>query len=127
MMGPTSGIEKSVKCTSAISTAYTIAKPGSDDDTIDVAAGSTDALIGMIQHTTTSAGDEVRLMLSGISRIKLGGTVAFGDWATSDANGKGVKAAPGSGVNASVIGIFLASGVAGDIVPLLIAPGRIQG
>lgn len=127
MMGQTRGIEKEAECTAAIGTAFTLAKFGADDDTLSLATASTDGLVGVFQHTTENAGDRVRVMLSGISRIKLGGTVVRGGPATSDAAGKGVAAAPAAGVNASVIGRFLASGVSGDIVPLLIVPGQIQG
>jgi len=127
MIGQTSGIEKEVKCAAAIATAYTIAKFGSDDDTLAAATASTEELIGVFQHTTAAAGDRVRVMLTGISRVKLGGTVTRGGWITSDANAKGVAAAPGAGVNAAVIGKALASGVDGDIIPVLLAPGRIQG
>ena len=81
----------------------------------------------MFQHTTAAAGDTVRVMLSGITRVMLGGTVARGDWITTDAAAKGVKAAPGAGVNAAVIGKAMASGVDGDIISVLLAPGRIQG
>ncbi len=127
MMGATSGLEKSVKCTAAIATAYLIAKFGADDDTLSQATASTEELVGVFQHTTTTAGDEVRVMLDGISRVVLGGTVARGNYLTSDANGKAVAAAPGPGVNAYVIGQALASGVAGDIIPLRIEICRIQG
>jgi hypothetical protein len=127
MMGATSGMEKSVKCTAAIGTAFTIAKFGADDDTLSAATASTEDLVGVFQHTTSAANEEVRVMLSGISRVVLGGTVTRGGWITSDANAKGVAAAPGAGTNASVIGRALASGVAGDIIPVLLAPGRIQG
>ena len=91
------------------------------------ASASTDELVGVFQHTTSAADEAVRVMLSGITRVKLGGTVVRGGWATSDADAKAVAAAPAAGVNASVIGRFMASGVDGDIVPLLLAPGRIQG
>jgi len=127
MMGATSGLEKSVKCTAALATAYLIAKFGADDDTLAQATASTEELVGVFQHTTTTAGDEVRVMLDGISRIVLGGTVARGNYLTSDANGKAVAAAPGAGVNAYVIGQALASGVAGDIIPVQIEKTRIQG
>ncbi|HDH51226.1 MAG TPA: DUF2190 domain-containing protein [Nitrospirae bacterium] len=126
-MGATAGLEKSTKCTAAIATAFTIAKFGADDDTSSVATALTEELIGVFQHTTPNAGDEVRLMLSGISNLKLGGTVARGGWITSDANAKGVAAAPAAGVNAAVIGKALMSGVDGDIIPVMLAPGRIQG
>jgi hypothetical protein len=126
-MGETSGIEKSARCASAVGSAFVIAKFGSDDSTVDVASSSADALIGVIQHTTQAAGEVVRVMVTGITRLKLGGTVSRGDFVTSDANGRGVSASPGAGVNASVIGMALASGASGDVIPLLLAQGRIQG
>jgi len=142
MIGQTAGIEKSAKCTAAIATAYTIAKFGSDDNTLSVAAAATDGLIGVFQHTTAAAGEEVRVMMSGISRVVLGGTVTRGDRLTSDSNGKAVSATrhthtentagtysqnattqAASAVN--TIGMALASGVAGDIIPVLLAPALI--
>ncbi|MDP2690044.1 MAG: DUF2190 domain-containing protein, partial [Deltaproteobacteria bacterium] len=113
MIGQTSGIEKSAKCTAALATQYLIAKFGADDDTLSQATASTEELVGVFQHTTSAANDEVRVMLSGISRVVLGGTVARGAYLTADANGKAVAAAPGAGVNAYVIGQAMASGVAG--------------
>lgn len=127
MMGQTSGLEKSVKCTAALATAYLIAKFGADDDTLSQATASTEELVGIFQHTTTAAGDEVRVMLDGISRMVLGGTVTRGNYLTSDANGKAVATTPAAGVNAYVIGQALASGVAGDIIPVQIEKSRIQG
>jgi hypothetical protein len=127
MFGQTTGMEKTGTCAQAIATAYTIARFGADDDTLDLASASTDGLLGVFQHTTEAAGEDVRVMLSGISRLKLGGTVTRGDWLTSDAEGKGVAAAPAAGVNAEVAGRALASGVDGDIIPVLLAQGRVQG
>lgn len=127
MIGQTSGLEKSVKCTAAIATAYLIAKFGADDDTLSQATASTEEFVGVFQHTTSNAGDEVRVMLTGITRVVLGGAVTRGNYITADANGKAVAAAPGAGVNAYVVGQAMASGVAGDIIPVLLKQGRIQG
>lgn len=127
MMGQTSGLEKSIKCTAALAAAYLIAKFGADDDTLSQATASTEELVGVFQHATSAAGEEVRVMLEGITRVVLGDTVTRGNYITSDANGKSVAAAPGAGVNAYVIGQALASGVAGDIIPVHLRPGRIQG
>lgn len=127
MMGQTSGIEKSVKCTAALATAFLIAKFGADDDTLSQATASTEDLVGVFQHTTVAAGEEVRVMLSGVSRIKLGGTVARGALLTSDANGKAVAIGAAPGTNYNSIGRALASGVADDIIPVLLAPSRPQG
>ncbi|MBI5810448.1 MAG: DUF2190 domain-containing protein [Deltaproteobacteria bacterium] len=146
-MGQTSGLEKSVKCTAVLATANLIAKFGADDDTLSQATASTEELVGVFQHTTSAVGEEVRVMLDGITRVVLGGTVVRGNYLTSDANGKAVAAAPAVGVNAYVIGQALASGaaapavgvnayvigqalasgVAGDIIPMHIEKARIQG
>ena len=118
MMGQTGVLEKSVKCTSAVATAFTFAKFGADDDTADLATAATDGIMGILQHTTATAGDIVRLMLVGISRLKLGGTVTRGKPVTSDASGKGVQATAGQ----SYGGIAFASGVSGDIIPVFVLP-----
>ncbi len=127
MMGATSGLEKSVKCTAAIATAFLIAKFGADDDTMSQATASTEELVGVFQHTTSGSGQEVRVMLNGISRVKLGGTVTRGGLLTSDANGKAVAIGAVAGTNYAVIGRAMASGVADDIIPVLIAQSRAQG
>lgn len=127
MMGQTAGIEKSVKCTAAIATAFLLAKFGADDHTLAQATASTEDLVGVFQHTTENAGDEVRVMLSGISKVKLGGTVARGVLVTSDAAGKGVAIGAVAGTNYNTIGRALASGVDGDIIPVLLSPSRAQG
>ena len=127
MIGQTSGIEKSVKCTAAIGAAFTIGKFGADDDTVSLAGAATDMLTGVFQHATANAGDEVRVMLDGITKIKLGGTVTRGQPLTSDASGQAVAAAPAAGTNARVVGIAMASGVSGDIITMLIAPSVMQG
>lgn len=127
MIGATAGLEKSVKCTAALATAFLIAKVGADDDTFSQATASTEDLVGVFQHTTTAAGEEVRLMLGGVSRVKLGGTVARGALLTSDANGKAVAIGAVAGTNYAVIGRAMASGVADDIIPVLLSQSRAQG
>ena len=126
MMGQTSDIEKSVKAGAAI-TGFTIGKFGADDDTMVPGAASTDELIGIFQHDALS-GAEVRVMLEGISRLKLGtGGITRGQLLTSDGTGQGVALAGAAGTNVSVIGRAMASGVAGDIIPVLLCQSRPQG
>ncbi len=139
-MRATSGISKTAKCTAAIATQYTLCTPGADDDTFSVASGYGVPLIGVFQATTVNPGDRVEVMVSGISNVVLGGTVTRGDFLTSDANGKGITAtrhahtentAASYTQNATtspappdfVIGVALESGVAGDIIGVLLAPG----
>lgn len=126
MIQHTAGLEKSVKCNAAI-TAYTIGKFGADDDTMGPAAAATDSLVGVFQHGTSGSGEEVRIMLSGISKVKAGGSITRGDLVTSDGTGQAVSAAPGAGTNNRIVGIAVASASSGDLVPVLIAPSRPQG
>lgn len=90
------------------------------------AAGSTAAIIGVALYDV-AAGQTGTVQVAGVARVKLGGTVAAGDPITSDANGQGVVAAPAAGVNAYIVGVALEAGVSGDLIDVLIAPGRIQG
>lgn len=76
---------------------------------------------------STVSGQDVDVVVTGVASLVLGGAVARGAMVTSDANGAGVTAAPGAGVNNRVIGVALQTGVAGDVIDLLLAPGQIQG
>ncbi len=90
------------------------------------ANGSTAAIIGVALYDA-AAGQTATIQVSGVARVKLGGTVNAGDPITSNASGLGVTAAPAAGVNAYILGIALEAGVSGDLIDVLIAPGRIQG
>ena len=72
-------------------------------------------------------GQDMRVQLYGIAEVKLGGTVTRGGLITSDAGGDGVAAAPAAGTNSGVIGRSMASGVSGDIIPVMLAIGTHQG
>lgn len=118
-------LEKSYVAEAAIA-ANRIVKPGSTDHFVVAGAASADLLIG-VTHMAPAANERVDVMVQGIADVKLGGGVTRGQWITSDATGQGVAAAPGAGVNASVIGWARQSGVSGDIIEVVIAPTRIQG
>jgi len=107
-------------------------KFGADDDTVVQAAASTDSIMGAVNMvakpgSAAASGDRLDVELYGIVDIKLGGAVTRGGFVTSDANGLGVAAAPGAGTNARIGGIAQASGVAGDIIPVLLTLGSLQG
>ena len=67
------------------------------------------------------------MVKSGIADVEFGGAVTRGAAVTSDANGKAVAAAPAAGSNVRIIGFAEVSAVAGDIGPILVAPGVMQG
>ena len=106
---------------------YRIVKFGASDDNVLQAAAATDALIGVVEGVSPATGERCAVVTHGIAEVKLGGTVVRGGFITSDASGQGVAAAPGAAVNNSVVGRALASGVAGDVINVLVAPGQIQG
>jgi hypothetical protein len=70
--------------------------------------------------TKPAAGQPGRIGISGIVPVELSGTVTRSGLAKAAADG---KAAAHDSTN-PVAGVFLASGVAGDIVPVLLGPQR---
>lgn len=69
---------------------------------------------GILQNTPDAANRSAEIALEGISKLELGGTVAYGDDLTTDASAKGVKATSEEYVRA----VALSSGVSGDIIPV---------
>jgi hypothetical protein len=104
-----------------------IVKSGATDSEVLPAAASTEDIIGASTGIDVAQGESCDVIHGGIADIKLGGNVTRGKLVTSDASGCGVQAAPAAGVNARVAGIALASGVSGDIIPVLLNPAQIQG
>ena len=104
-----------------------IAKFSTADGHVAQAAANTDALIGVFDELAHADGERCDVIRAGSTLVQYGGAVTRVDWLTSDANGKAVKAAPAAGSNASVIGRAEVSGVDGDIVPIVLAIGQIQG
>ena len=106
---------------------FLIVKYGANDFGVLVAAAATDKLIGVTREFGASANEPVDVTHDGIANVKLGGTVARGDFLTSDASGQAVTAAPAGGVNNRIIGIARQSGVIGDVIEVLLEPGVVQG
>ena len=104
-----------------------IVKFGSTDDYVVQGAAATDSLIGVVELVAPASGERCDVVLDDIAEVKLGGSVTRGGPITSDASGQGVAAAPATGVNNRVIGYALASGSSGDIIPMLIEQGSMQG
>lgn len=80
--------------------------------------------IGYFQSVAAS-GHAITVQYGGVAEALLGGTVTMGDRVTGDANAKTVKL---SAIGQYVIGIALASGVDGDIIPVLVThQGKAPG
>jgi hypothetical protein len=93
------------------------------DTTVRAAAAATDALIGITGSMGGDAGDAVDVTILGPAEVRLGGTVAFGDPLTSDANGKAIKAVGTAATTKFIVAYALAPGVADDVIPVRVAPG----
>lgn len=125
------GIIKSFLGSVAIA-AYTIVKFGAADDTVSPSAAATDLHLGIANELGLSAtdvtnGSMVDITIDGIAELKLGGVVTRGQKLTSDASGQGVAAAPAAGSNVQIIAVALRSGVAGDVIPVLVEQSVMQG
>lgn len=106
---------------------YRIVKFGTADGNVVQAAAAADALMGVCESVGPAIGERVDVVKSGIADVEFGGTVTRGAPLTSDSVGRAVAAAPGAGANVRIIGFAEVSAVVGDIGPVLIAPGVMQG
>lgn len=90
-------------------------------------ANGTAGLLGVSGVRGAKAGDRLDVYLDDIQPVELGGPVAFGDYLTSDANGKAIKAEPAADAQMDVIGRAMAAAAAGAIIDALIERGQITG
>lgn len=75
-----------------------------------------------------ASGDTVDVCVEGIYAGVADGTITRGDRVTSGGTDGGlITAAPSAGTNCTVVGVALASAVAGDRFPVLIQHGVMQG
>jgi hypothetical protein len=96
----------------------------SSADAVTPVTAEGDVVLGISQFGVTSAeilqGKGASVRVTGVSLVKVGtGGVSFGNIVVSD--GAGLAVASNSG--ARPLGICLATGVAGDYVPVLLTPG----
>jgi hypothetical protein len=107
--------------------AHSIVKVGANDYDVLQAGAVSDKLLGITTDLAANAAERADVILIGIADLQINGTVARGDLITSDATGLGITAAPAAGTNNRVIGTAIISGVAGDIIPVLVGPSMLQG
>ena len=106
-----------------------IVKFGAADGAVILSAGAavTEFSIGVTTEIDVATGEPVDVVRGGITDVEYGGTVVRGGPITSDATGRAVAAAPAAGVNNRIIGFAEVSAVVGDIGPVSIDPGVMQG
>lgn len=108
----------------------TFVKFGSTDEYVLQAAAATDSIIGVFEGFGASGaalGERVDVVVQGLAEVKFGGTVTRGGPVTSNASGQAVASAPAAGSNNRLGGMAFASAVNGDIAPVLVQLGSLQG
>lgn len=123
MSNPT--LIKSFPIVGAVAGNLIVALSGTDN-IAEAATADTDAILGVSERMGAEAGGQLDVVLSGTYDVIAGGNITAGDFITADANSKGVAAAPSAGDVVRYAGIALLDAVAGDIFPILIAPGALN-
>ena len=95
---------------------YSLVKLGATEGGAAVATAATDALIGTTLNVDALNGTVMDVCTEGSPYVTYGGTIAYKDPVTSDAQGRAVKAATGN----LVIGIAMQAGVVGDVGVILL-------
>ena len=113
------GLIKTYDASGAIP-AYTVVKFTTTDFQVAAAAAVSDKLAGITTEVAAADGDRCDVIHDGIAYASCGGTVAQGDALTVNASGQVVTAAPATGANANCIGRARQSGVAGDVIEVIV-------
>lgn len=107
---------------------YRIVRVGSNNRAVVQAAADDEPLVGVADSIGADAtGDPIDVLRSGIAQVEYGGDVTRGAPLTTDADGRGVIAAPATGASAEIIGWAEIAGVAGDIGSVFVTRLRVQG
>lgn len=78
---------------------------------VEVAEGATDLILGVLQNKPDT-GEAALYRFSGTSKVKAGGSIAIGDWVTTDSSGLAVATTTDGNI---VIGRALEAADANDI------------
>lgn len=101
-------------------------KHGAADYAAIQATDASAAILGIsTENIAIASGQTFDVIKAGIAELELGGTVTRGDILIPDANGKGVAAVVVAGTEQHVGAIAEVSGVAGDIIPVLVLTGAV--
>lgn len=87
-------------------------------------AGDNGAVYGILQNDPDAAGKPAEVMVYGISNVIAGDTVTYGNRLGSDASGHAIPVATDHDYSAA---IARESGVANDIISVLLTPGCMFG
>jgi hypothetical protein len=89
-------------------------------DTVVAIAATTDRALGVLNNAP-KAGQEAEVVMTGVVKVELGGTVARNDLIGHDATGLGVTRPYAAAGTNLVYGRALESGVAGQVISVALA------
>lgn len=101
---------------------YLIVKPGAASMSCLLATAATDKLLGTSDELSHVAGENVDISVGQVPKVVLGGTVAAGDWLTSDSVGRAIATTT---TGHQVIGRAEIAGVVGDEITYLRDLGQL--
>jgi hypothetical protein len=93
---------------------------------------STDAVgvasIGVTMEIPVVQGERVDVVMAGIAEVEAGGPITVGSFVSPTTDGRIVATGPAAGVNWHMLGYALEPATnSGDVIRVLLAPGRHQG
>lgn len=91
----------------------------SADYTVAICNGATDCPVGVLQNAP-KANYEANVACFGVTKVYLGGTVAFGARVGTDANGAAVALVEGTDTTKYIVGVAMEAGINGDIRSILL-------
>jgi len=103
------------------SSQYKFVKLNSSGQAVAVAA-ATDAPIGVLQNTPL-AGQEAEVVVTGGTKLLLGGTVAAAGRVSPNATGAGVAIVAGTDTTKYLAGTALTGGASGEIITAVVSLG----
>ena len=77
---------------------------------IEVAEGATDLVVGVLQNAPDT-GEQATYRFLGTTKVIAGGTIAIGDWVTTDSSGKAVATTTDGNIT---IGRYIGTAAAAD-------------
>jgi len=93
---------------------------GAADGKVAEASAVSDPLLGVAEQIGSRDNDRVDVIVAGIAEVVAGGNITRGDSLTANASGQAITSVAGTD---RIVGLALQSGVANDIIDVLIAQG----
>jgi len=88
-------------------------------NTVNVTSASTDLGVGILQNKPDTANDAAEVMVNGISKAVLGGTVTRNAGLMAHTDGTLIAAT----INKPIVAIALDAGIAADVISVILTPG----